>query len=314
MRAMSARSWALLPILLVWASAGALPAQSAVEPAPDPAADLVQRAQQKQHDGKLEEAIPLFKQAVQMSPRYFLAHQHFGIILDLTGDYAGARTHLFMAQRLATTPRQKAQAQRAVAISYAFEGNCAETAKYEGPLFESYLEVKDFYDAGEIADEIARIFSECGRLDDAMTWYRTGRETGLRDPDIKADQRDLWDFRWEHAQARIAARRGNRAEAQKHIDAAKAILDKGTNSDQAPFFAYLTGYVAFHTGDFKAAIADLQKASQTDPFILSLIAQSYEKLGDQTQAVEYYKRVLAAPATHNPPNAFARPLAKKKLG
>src|SRR5258708_5518840 len=110
MRAMAVRSWARLPILLLWASAGAaLHGQSAVEPAPDPAADLVQRAQQKQHDGKLEEAVPLFRQAVQMSPRYFLAHQHFGIILDLTGDYVAARTHLFMAQQLATTPRQKAQ-------------------------------------------------------------------------------------------------------------------------------------------------------------------------------------------------------------
>jgi tetratricopeptide (TPR) repeat protein len=311
MRAMTGCCRVLRPILAAWAIAGvALSAQTPV----DPAADLVRQAQDRQREGKLDDAVPLYRQAIQASPHSFLAHQHFGILLDLTGDYAGARPHLFTALQLASTPRQKAQAQRAVAISYAFEGNCAEAAKYEGPLYESYLADKDFFNAGEIADELARIYSEAGKFDDAMKWYRIGWETGLREPDIKEDRKDLWNFRWEHAQARIAARRGNKAEAQRHVDAAKAILDKGNDSGQAPFFAYLTGYVAFYNGEYKAAIAELLKASQADPFILALIAQSYEKLGDQASATEYYKKVLAAPATHNSPNAFARPLAKKKLG
>ena len=47
--------------------------------------------------------------------------------------------------------------------------------------------------------------------------------------------------------------------------------------------------------------------------ILSLLAQAYEKSGDQTRATDYYRKVLASNA-HNPTNAFARPLAKKKLG
>ena len=311
MRGMSARCRVLRPILAAWAIAGvALSAQAPV----DPADDLVHQAEEKQREGKLDDAVPLYRQAILASPHSFLAHQHFGILLDLKGDYAAGRPELFMALQLAGTPRQKAQAQRAVAISYAFEGNCAEAAKYEGPLYESYVADKDFFNAGEIADELARICSEAGKFDEAMKWYRTGWETGLRERDIKDDRKDLWNFRWEHAQARIAARRGNKAEAQKHVDAAKAILDKGTDSGQAPFFAYLTGYVAFYGGDYKAAIGELAKANQADPFILALIAQSYEKLGDQASATEYYKKVLAAPATHNAPNALARPLAKKKLG
>src|SRR5439155_3037031 len=122
---------------------------------------------------------------------------------------------------------------------------------------------RDFYDAGEIANELARICVEAGKLDEAAKWYRVGWETGLREPDIKADRRDLWDFRWEHAQARIAARRGDRTEAQKHVDAAKAILDKGTNPQQQQFFPYLAGYVALYAGDHQTALAELQKANQS---------------------------------------------------
>jgi tetratricopeptide (TPR) repeat protein len=126
--------------------------------------------------------------------------------------------------------------------------------------------------------------------------------------------KDLWNFRWEHAEARIAARRGNKSEAQKHVAAAKAILDKGViDKAQQAFFPYLTGYVAFYTGDYKTAIADLQQANQRDPFILALLAQAYEKSGQKDQAMDLYKKILTM-NIHNPTGAFSRPLAKQKVG
>jgi len=96
------------------------------------------------------------------------------------------------------------------------------------------------------------------------------------------------------------------------VIAAKGALDKLNNPDQARFYPYITGYVAFYTGDFKTAIADLQKADQHDPLNLVMLAQAYEKSGDAAQAKAYYVKVLEL-NVHNPTNAFARPLAKKKL-
>jgi hypothetical protein len=45
----------------------------------------------------------------------------------------------------------------------------------------------------------------------------------------------------QKASSRIAARRGDQADAQKHVAAAKAILDKGTIPEQAPFFPSFDG-------------------------------------------------------------------------
>ncbi len=177
-------------------------------------------------------------------------------------------------------------------------------------MFDAQTAAQDFTGAAETANELARIYLESGDLDDAYKWYRTGYETARRKPNMLEAEKDLWDFRWAHAQARIAVRRGKRDEAQKHVAAAKAILDKGGNPDQVRFYPYLTGYVALYAGDYKTAIAELQKADQRDPFILSLLAQAFEKSGDNAQAMEYYRKVLASNA-HNPTNAFARPLAKK---
>jgi tetratricopeptide (TPR) repeat protein len=237
-----------------------------------------------------------------------------GASLDLQGKTAEARQVFQTAIDQASTPQAKAQAQRAMAISWAFDNNCEQAAKFEQPVHDYYLAEKDFYDAGEIANELARICIEAGKLDEAERWYRKGREIGLQEPNIGADRRDLWEFRTEHALARLAARRGQRAEAEKHVRAAKAILDKGTNPSQTQFFPYLTGYVAYYLGDYKQAIEDLQKANQSDPFILSLLAQAYEKLGDKAKADDCYRKAMTVSNAHNPPNAYARPLARQKLG
>jgi tetratricopeptide (TPR) repeat protein len=232
--------------------------------------------------------------------------------LDFEGKYAEARAAFEQAIQAADTPQAKSAAERALAISYAFEGNCAQTVKYEQMVFNYYVEQKDFYQQGEIADEAARVCIDSGDLDTAEKWYKIGYEAGIKEPDIKPDRKDLWDFRWENAQARLAARRGNKAEAQKHIAAAKAVLDRGANPTQQPFFPYLTGYVALYTGDAKTAVEDLQKANVRDAFIQCLLGQAYEKLGDKQQAREWYAKAAAA-KSHNPPGAYSIPFAKKKL-
>lgn len=143
-------------------------------------------------------------------------------------------------------------------------------------------------------------------------WYKMGYDTLSRKTDLSDAEKNLWLFRWESAQARVAARRGNADEAQQHVKAAKVALDNANNPDQMRFYPYLTGYAAFYAGDYKTSIAELQKADMRDPFILVLFGQAYEKSGDASQARDYYRKVLEI-NFHNPTNAFARPLAKKKL-
>ena len=236
-----------------------------------------------------------------------------GVQLDLNGQYIEARRLFTQAIDAAATPQAKAPGIRAMAMSYAFERDCAAATPYSKQLYDMYLADKDFYNAGEMANELARVCIEAGAFDVAEKWYRTGREAGLQEPNISEARRDLWEFRTEHALARLAIRRGNAAEAQKHVDAAKGMLDKGTNPDQAIFFPYLTGYVALYGGNYKAAVSELQRANQRDPFILCLMGQAYEKLGDTASAKDVYTRALSASNAHNPPAAYARPFAKMRL-
>ena len=257
-------------VVVILGSAAAVFAQT---PAQQQQPEFVKQAQQLMKEGKPDAALAVYRQALKTSPNSVPANIGAGSVLDLMGKGEAARKYFAKAIEVADTPEGKARAKRAMAISYAFEGNCSKTVEYEQQVIEFYANKKDFFQQGEIADEAARVCLDSGDLDAAYKWYKSGHDTGLEEPDIKPARRDLWDFRWEHAQARIAGRRGEQAEAQKHVVAAKAVLDKGAIPEQAQFFPYLKGYVAFYAGDYKAALDTLKQANQNDPFTNAWLAR-----------------------------------------
>ena len=308
---------AALLISSVVPAAQSLEAQTSAAQTPqaqDPAMALVKEAGALNREGKHAEALDRYRQALKMSPNLYEARAGAGMTLDLMGEYKQAREELAKAIQDAPA-KSRPRALKMMAISYAFTCQPGESQKYEQQAFDEQIAEKDFYAAGETADELARIYLECGNMNSAEKWYQTGHDTGLKKPNITPAEKALWDFRLDHALARIAARRGQHAEAEKHVAAAQAFLDKGYDwrKQQAPYFPYLTGYVAFYSGDYKTALADFQKSNLHDPFILNLIAQTYAKLGDKAQAMDYFRKVLQSSA-HNPNNAFARPLARKMVG
>jgi tetratricopeptide (TPR) repeat protein len=276
-----------------------------------PQEDVLKQAQQLLRDGRLDEALALARKAAEAAPDSVQAHTQVGVILDLQGHYTEARTYLEKAIAAASTPDQKSRALRNMTMSFAFERKCDDALTYQRQAYDIELAANDFTGAAEIANEVARVCLESNGIDQAAAWYRRGYDAALKSTDLTPAQKDLWEFRWEHAQARVAARRGQTAEARRHEAAANAVLNRGTNPEQAPFFPYLAGYVAFYAGEYKGALAHLQKANQNDPFILALIAQSHEKLGDQPQAKALYRKILTF-TSHSPTNAYARPLAAEK--
>jgi tetratricopeptide (TPR) repeat protein len=274
--------------------------------------EFVKEGQQLIREGKPDDALALYRKTLQTSPDSLPANIAAGSVLDLMAKGEEARKYFSKAIEVADTPEHKAGAQRAMAMSYAFEGSCKKTIEYEQHVFDFYGSVMNFFQQGEIADEAARVCIDSGDFDAAQKWYKIGHDAGMKEPDIKPARQDLWNFRWEHAQARIAARRGDQADAQKHVAAAQAILDKGTIAEQADFLPYLKGYVAFYVGGYKAALEELGKANQNDPFIQCMVGETYEKLGDKDKAMEFYRKASTA-SSHNPSAAYAVPFARKKL-
>lgn len=227
---------------------------------------------------------------------------------------------------ISPSPTAKAAAQRAMAMSYAFDEDCANTIKYEEMVID-YWRTREreepqnaFYQEGEMANEAARVCIDAGDLAAAEKYYRMGSDLGNKEPEPRTHPRTLWDYRLAHAHAlaRLAARRGNREEAQRQIAAARRALDSDTAmaAQQERYFPYLVGYVALYTGDLKAAESELTKAiqgNQRDPFMHALLGMTYERLGHHERAATLYRKAYDLATGHNPPAAFTRPFARKKL-
>jgi tetratricopeptide (TPR) repeat protein len=213
-----------------------------------------------------------------------------------------------------------------MAMSYAFDGDCANTVKYEQMVI-AYWQTREqaepqnaFYQQGEMANEAARVCIDAGDLRAAERWYRRGRELGLKEPEPRKNPASLWEYRTEHALARLAARRGNRREAEQHVAAAKAWLERDTVMalPQRRFLPYLEGYVALYLKDYAVAESKMREAlavqgNQNDPFYHYLLAEALAAQGKREEARAMYQAAYDKAGGHNPPAAFTRSNARKKL-
>lgn len=272
--------------------------------------------------GKNDEALAAVRREVAANPTSAAAAN----LLDTLGATAEARVVFQRRIESASDAAAKAAAQRAMAMSYAFDGDWANTVKYEEQVIAYWVtrEAADpqnaFYQQGEMANEAARVCIDAGALDAAEKWYRKGTELGLKEPEPKTHPASLWEYRLAHALGRLAARRGDKAEAQKQIAAARKILagDPKMAEAQERYLPYLVGYVALYTGDLKTAETELTKSvemqgNQNDPFMKCLLGMTYEKLGQADKAKALYQKAYEQATAHNPPAAFSRPFARGKL-
>jgi tetratricopeptide (TPR) repeat protein len=295
-------------LILAASLAQAAPSQ----PAADDPADYVKQARRLTANGSHDEALALYRKAIEAQPSSFEAHLGAGLVLDLKGQFAAARTHLSKALELAPD-EGKPQVLNALAVSYAFEGNAKEAASFYQKVFDGQMAEANFAAAAATANALGRVYLETGDVSNARRWYQTGYESARRQPDVGAEQLAIWEFRWLHAQARIAARAGQVDDSRQQVSAARALLDRTPAlKEETPSWHYLAGYVELYARNYSKAIELLQGADQEDPFVLSLLARAYEGAGDVERARDVWAMVLKANG-HSLQNAFARPAAMQKV-
>lgn len=298
--------------ILILASLAVAVSAHAQAPTPSDPAALLKEARQLENNGQLTEALAGYRKALEQSGSQVEAHLGIGRVLDVEGKYGEARQHIQKAIELAPDTLQN-PALSTMAVAYAFEGQAAESAKYFQKVFDRQVAAGAPEAAAGTANALGRVYLETGDATNAEKWYRTGYDTARKIAKRSREDVDLWDMRWHHAQARIAARRKQPEAARKHADAVRTIVEKGTlDESQRANYPYLLGYVAFYEGRPDEAIAALSKADQEDPFILSLLAQAYGQTKDQATARELYQRILGIHG-HSLQVAFSRPLARKRL-
>jgi tetratricopeptide (TPR) repeat protein len=275
--------------------------------------DLVKQGRALVGQGKHDEAAALYRQAIKAAPQSFDARLALGIVLDLQGQYAEARTHLAEAIRRAPVVGVRNQALMAMGISYAFESRAADALKHLEPVYQQQLTDQDLGGAAATANAIGRLFLETGDVTTARKWYEQGHQLGRKISGLVEAERSLWELRWLHAAARLAVREGKVDDARRQVAAFEQEMQKrGKPAEDNEIYRYLLGYVSYHAKEYDRAVVELAKGNLADPFMANLLAMAYEAKGDMSNARQYYRRTLELYA-HSLQNAFARPYARAKL-
>ncbi len=279
---------------------------------PDPE-ELVKQGRALFSQGKHDEAERLYRQAIQLNARSFEGARALGILLTLKGQYPEARTHLQRAVKVAATPMVRHQATATLALSHAFEGNLEELQREYENLRRQQLADSDISGAAASARSLGRILLEAGDIAGGRKWYEVGYQEWKPQPGQPQSEQLLWDLRWRHMQARVAAREGRIADAKRLLSEFESLMKQRSRpTEDREIYRWVAGYVAHYAKDYDGAIAHLAQGDLDDPFILGLIGRSYEAKGDQTNARQYYRRVMES-NVYNLQSAIARPHARSKL-
>jgi tetratricopeptide (TPR) repeat protein len=298
---------AALLVCVTLLSAGPLAAQS-----PDPE-ELVKQGRAFFSQGKHDDAERLYRQAIHVNPRSFEGARALGILLTLKGQYPEARTMLQRALKVAPSTMVRHQAAGTLALSYAFEGDLEAMQREYQNLRRQQLADSDASGAAQSARSLGRLLLEAGDIAGGRKWYEVGYQEWKPQPGQPETEQLLWDLRWRHMQARIAAREGRLEDAKRLLTEFEALMQKrGRASEDREIYRWVAGYVAYYAKDYDGAIAHLTQGNLEDPFILDLIGRSYEAKGDVTNARHYYRRVMES-NVYNLQSAIARPHARAKL-
>lgn len=245
--------------------------------------------------------------------------------VDADGKHAEARAIYQALIASAPDAAAKAAATRRLAMSYGYDANCTKVIELLEQVIGYWVTRRGVepqnahYQEGEMANEAARVCIDHGFLDEAERMYKRGTALGNAEPAPRTHPASLWAFREAHAMARLAARRGNAAEAKRWVGEARKALDSDSAmaKSQEQYFPYLVGYVALFTGDLATADAQFQKtvaAMPNDPFQLVLLGMTHEKMGHAEVARGFYQKAYDMSTGSNPPHVYSRTFTKKQLG
>jgi tetratricopeptide (TPR) repeat protein len=289
------------------ACAWPLPAQT-----PDPE-ELVKQGRALFSQGKHDEAERLYRQAIQLNPRSFEAARALGILLTLKGQYPEARTHLQRALKVAPTAMVRHQATATLALSYAFEGNLEALQREYENLRRQQTRRQRRVGRRRVGTVAWPPPARGRRPAGGRKWYELGYQEWKPQPGQPESEQLLWDLRWRHMQARLAAREGKLDEAKRLLSEFESLMNKRNRpTEDREFYRWVAGYVSYYSKDYDGAIAHFTQGDLDDPFILNMIGRSYEGKGDPTNARQYYRRVMES-NVYNLQSAIARPHARAKL-
>jgi tetratricopeptide (TPR) repeat protein len=237
-----------------------------------------------------EEAITYYRKALAIDSGFEVSHIGIAANYNMLGQYAEARDEI--RHCLDGSPAQGLHHRMLIALatSYVFEGDFDQAA---AQLREAADLARDQNDLPALAadlDRLGQVYLEAGMPDDAARAFVQSLQLAESSSEAQTLRSGLYSQQ-DHQQrmALVWLARGDlesaAACARKYQEMVSS-LDDGT---QVQLSHQTLGLVALATGQLDRAIAELSQSDLTHGYNLYHLAVAFERSGDLSQALKYYR-------------------------
>ncbi len=253
------------------------------------AAELVKQGEELASEWQTDEALALYQARSRTGSESVSGAAVHGSSSRPARQVRGSADSIWRRRSNWLRSSRRCRRLRVMAVSYAFERNTEKAVRVREASFRLQNNWKQYADAAGTANELARIYLESGDLRQCVAVVSDRSHDRLEDSQLTPAQKDLWEFRWQAAQARIAARRGQREQAQQDLAALQGASRQSDNPDQAAVLSLPGGIRCPISRRLQQPpSSNCKRPTQKDAVVLCLLAQTYEKLGDTAHARDYY--------------------------
>jgi tetratricopeptide (TPR) repeat protein len=263
--------------------------------------------------GRFEESIEHYRKALEVDPNFIASSIGIATDLNLLGRHEEARDRLAKAYAIARNDGERRAALFATAVSYVDEGDMAAAM---AEIEKQYALAENLNDAPAMSGDLViagNVLLEWGRYDEALDRFRRAVEV-IKASDLDQGVKDNTQLNLLYNSGRVDIRKGDLAAAGTKADRYLEGVEAIRNPNQIRLAHELAGMIALEEEDYAGAIAELEQASQQNPYNLYRLALAYEGMGEGARAMEFFEKAARYNALNSLNYAFIRTRAEHMLG
>jgi tetratricopeptide (TPR) repeat protein len=234
-----------------------------------------------QWGGRYEAAMKHYHRATELDPTFDQGYLGMAEVAQMKGEGEHARKHLAAAIEHAATPAAKLNRMRAVATSYALEGNTKAAMKKFAAVAAAAEEEGVKNVAALAHQQMATIDAMAGKGRNAAAHLAKSEEL------VGADNNGHLG-----AAAVVHANIGNTEAAMESAQKLEKAASEGSAGLKS--FSHITsGAVYLSANQVDKALAELEQANPNSYMTKALLASCYDKMGQKADAMALREEVLA---------------------
>jgi tetratricopeptide (TPR) repeat protein len=237
--------------------------------------------------GRFDDAIVQYRKALSINPQFANSYSGISAALMYEGKYDDALAELQKAYESARNDGEQRAALFATTVVYVDQGKL-DSALQE--MDKQYAIAEKTEDAASMAGDLAAMGSillEMGKLDDAKGKFDKAADT-VAQSDLPAAVKENAEMFRHYNAAQVAVMKKDFTAAGAELDLMRQRAEATRNENQARLVHEVQGMIGLEQKNYDAAIAELERANQQDPYNLYRIALAYEAKGDKDNAKQYF--------------------------